>query len=595
MQNKVKLNNILIIKLLLIISFVLFIASVIIAWNSPAIGYESSIYYSTPLLFWILIAIVVIIGISITIYCVYTNNKYWSYGILLLYFNYILMSSLQLIRGYYFWDFNGDASTHVMYINQILSYGNLGNIFYPIIHIYTINILFFTNININLLVKYLPIILTPLYPPFIFILSRTLLHNKQVTIVTTLISCSFIVAYPNIFSPYFFSNIFFVVSLFILFKYVMTQDIEWALLIIIISLLLPSFHIITSMVFIIVSISILVFNIIYIHIYRIQNKRLNDNYLLILILTIIFFIIWIINSAYFGSGINNILSIIYGTDSSQMNQLGSSIAYAQNYGFNIVDIIFRLEGNVMLLALISIINFIFIIGYIKNIKFINIFYFYIAYTSIFIFICITYLSNTFIDPTRLLSYIVIFSTIFTGYFIVWLINYITQIKNLYKTYTLLSLVIVMLLFLFINSCITYYPSPYTLSSNYQTTVQDIHGYEWVLNNRNIDTPMAGIISVPTRFANSLLTINKLETQNLKFAPRIKIPYHFGYEKYKYMINNYNYNIYIINTETDISYYRDIFSEMSPIRFNSQDYNQTQYDPSVNYIYSSNEFEVWLLK
>jgi heme A synthase len=54
-------------KLAASLGFIAVLAAIIIAWNTPAINYESSIYLSTPLITWVLLLIGFGLGVWIVL------------------------------------------------------------------------------------------------------------------------------------------------------------------------------------------------------------------------------------------------------------------------------------------------------------------------------------------------------------------------------------------------------------------------------------------------------------------------------------------------------------------------------------------------
>lgn len=161
-------------KSFLIILFLFLTLALIITWNKPSIGFESSIYNSTPLVLWIALTLSIIVGITIVIMSVSKSNfgrsNIWKYGIFLIFFCYAICWGLSIIRGYYMWSMIGDAATHLGWINEILQNGYIPTrIFYPITHIFLSEISLVTTLNLISLHKIIPFFFGLLWIVFIYI------------------------------------------------------------------------------------------------------------------------------------------------------------------------------------------------------------------------------------------------------------------------------------------------------------------------------------------------------------------------------------------------------------------------------------------
>jgi hypothetical protein len=94
-------------KVTLIFLFFLLSVALIITWNTPATGYESSIYRSTPLILWVSLIASVIVGITLVVVSIAKNeleqNSLWKIGFLLVFLSYtfawLSLSSVAITCG----------------------------------------------------------------------------------------------------------------------------------------------------------------------------------------------------------------------------------------------------------------------------------------------------------------------------------------------------------------------------------------------------------------------------------------------------------------------------------------------------------------
>jgi hypothetical protein len=79
-------------KIVLIFLFTLLSVALIVTWNTPALGYETSIYRSTPLILWVSLIASVISGITIVVVSIAKSELdqtyLWKIGFLLVFLSY---------------------------------------------------------------------------------------------------------------------------------------------------------------------------------------------------------------------------------------------------------------------------------------------------------------------------------------------------------------------------------------------------------------------------------------------------------------------------------------------------------------------------
>ena len=131
-----------IIKYVSIICLLLIVFAAFLAHDTPAKGYEASIYDSTPIAFWIILFASIIWGLFVVIHQVYSGNykvdNTWLIGFSIIFLCYIMVLTLYIMRGYSFIDIHGDDGSHLGYIEQILSSGFIPlHLIYPILHVFT--------------------------------------------------------------------------------------------------------------------------------------------------------------------------------------------------------------------------------------------------------------------------------------------------------------------------------------------------------------------------------------------------------------------------------------------------------------------------
>lgn len=219
MNFKVRAHRV--IKIATATCFILIAVAVLVAWNSPATGYEASIYTATPLLAWIFLGISTICGIAIVIHQIYTKqhetSKLWVIGILLILFSYIAILSLHIIRGYAFWCATGDPATHLGGVKNIIASGYItGNNFYPIATIHSTQLSQICNLSPIVFAKWLPVLFALIYVGFMYLLAKSVLPSKTAVILATVASLAPLYGWYLNFTPNGLANLAFPMALFLL-------------------------------------------------------------------------------------------------------------------------------------------------------------------------------------------------------------------------------------------------------------------------------------------------------------------------------------------------------------------------------------------
>lgn len=134
------------------------ILAILIARNSPATGYEPSIYASTPFLVWVYLFFSVACGIGIVIYCAYKGERsnLWVFGLVLIGLCNVVVLSLYIIRDYTLWAMAGDPGSQLGKIQETIITGHI-DIVYPITHVYFTLASQLTSIDPFLLSKWTPL------------------------------------------------------------------------------------------------------------------------------------------------------------------------------------------------------------------------------------------------------------------------------------------------------------------------------------------------------------------------------------------------------------------------------------------------------
>jgi hypothetical protein len=359
-------------KGVLILLFVFLIISLIITWDVPATGFETSIYSSTPLIFWIALALSMVGGIIIVIWSVsdsrFNPGSPWKYGLLMIFLCYTISLSLFIIRGYYMWAMTGDPATHIGYINRILQEGHISStLFYPVTHIFLAEISLVTTLDLVFLHKIIPLVFSLLCVVFIYIFVRVLSSNQIEPVMAGIVACTSFFAghyFLNL-TPNILCDLFFPLVLFILFKYFKTYNLGWGITLGVTLIFLPIFHLVPSIFLGLVLLTLWIpFKLHDLGDYFIDRNpehlnvdRMNKKVIIPLLILIIWSILWYSSFSVYGDNVTIVYEKVIGEGSSYLNDLSNQAITAQQYGYSVVDVILKQYGNPIDLFIISVMTF----------------------------------------------------------------------------------------------------------------------------------------------------------------------------------------------------------------------------------------------
>jgi len=598
-------------KSLLIFSFLLLAVALVTTWNAPATGYEASIYWSTPLIFWVSVVSSVIVGIALIVLlapCPTSDgDPLWKLGLLLVFLCYTITLGLFVIRGYYMWCMAGDPASHIGWIKEILTAGHAPHLLlYPITHIYVSEIILITGLDLVFLHKVIPLIFALLCVVFMYILVRTITTNQIAAVLAAVISCTLNYGSYLGLMPNGLSNLLIPLTLFLMFQFLKQKETSWGILLVTTVVLFPVFHpvpaIFVGLVFLTLWIptKLLDFH------YTFREKQVGllelikfDIKLVIpLLLLLIWFIFWISSFSTWDYTIKNAyLTICSEGESSKLTDLVDQMSYAQGYGYNVVEQILKQMGGPIILGVLSIMSFPLLWKALSESREEEcIFSLYGPLSLLCIIIPVLYMFNFTFGPLRLVAYLSILGTIFAAYFLFRYISRSRNENNFVKSWSSSLFIIMLLVGLFLFGLLNLYPSPYNLTPNYQTTRAEIVGMANFYEHRDVDVPISRVYAAPERFADALLTPEEKAIQNsrniISYGEQSRIPWHFGYDAYPSISLAYGEETDLILLHKDKVVYADYFPKMAQYRLNFQDFDRLAKDRGVNLIYSNGNFDTW---
>jgi hypothetical protein len=595
-------------KVTLICLFSLLSVALIIAWNTPATGYESSIYRSTPLILWVSLIASMIVGISLVVVPIakkeVEQNFLCKIGFLLVFLCYTICLALFIIRGYYMWCMTGDPASHIGLIKETLNAGQAPvTLIYPITHIYLTEIISLTNLDLVFLHKVVPLIFGLLCVLFMYVLAKTIFVKNSIYLLVGILSCCLAYSWYLRLTPNILANFFLPFVIFLVYKNVQKRTWAWVVPLVITLVLVPIFHVVPTMILTLVFMSICIFAALSCIGNRWKIRKLNDSvgetHRRIIILFSIMVIWWIFWVSLFSIFYHQILSlydaIAFGTDDAWMNSLGDTASTATAYGYNVIEQIVRnLWGQLILCALSALSLPLVIKGYLESRDDTRILSLLLVFVIVLPLSATFYLFDLAFTPQRLLYAISMFGTFFAAYFLSFFLTSNAKCHLLpFNARAKSAIVIVIVLGLFMGGLLALYPSPYILSASWQNTHSEIEGLLFTYDHRDVTVPLTGILTAPGRSSHALLAPEKRATQGLPLYPEDQpIPYRFGYDVNFSISSVCTREIDIIITQKDKIQYVEALPELAELRYTRHDFDRLRIDPALHFLYSNGEFDYY---
>lgn len=592
------------------VCFILVTISLLVARNSPATGYEASIYSSTPLLSLIFLGICIVVGIIIVVLQLYISKDkkiyLWKIGFLLILLSYIVVLSLHIIRGYAIWG-RADAPTHLGIAQNIISMGyfDIKN-FYPAMHIYMAQFSLICNLSPIIPYKYLPVFFSILYILFMYLFAGSVLPLMGQRILATLaaiISITFLHDYHNtlLLCPNHLANLFMPLAYFLLIKSSGVNStrlkMDYSLLFIIVIFLLPVFHPFPALA-LLVSMFIIWISAKLLDKFRNCSEDADGASNFKVTSTLILFIwglTWISSFYIWGRIISNLDTIASENDPTHINILIGSIQYAQLYGYNPFEQFLKVHGNNLIYMILTFFSIPIVFKNLSNnneLKSLS-----LLYGPWALFILLTgaiYFSKITGGPLRMFEHVIIISTIFVGFTLCCIIQRAQCSSNCFlSSKPKLYILIVLLVLIVASLCglLRFYPSAYILAPNDYITVAEIDGMDWFLNNRESSLSISCISIFPNRFGDFLLPVQN----GIKYSfNRKSLPWHFDYVKNISLGESYAKDSYMVLNAMDRTIYKVVFPGMAKFRYSSNDFEKIDHDQSVDKLYDNKGLDIWFI-
>ncbi|MDI6645226.1 MAG: hypothetical protein QME14_09230 [Methanobacteriaceae archaeon] len=514
---------------------------------------------------------------------------------------------------------NGDALTHLGWVNFILLNGNLESAdFYPFMHILATIITDLINVDYMQLITIIYISGYILYLLSMNLLAKVISNSENQTILITIFSVPLIFSFLlTSIHPFIFAIYLIPLLLYFYFSGEKTNKIQNRILLLIIAVCIVFIHPIIAFFIILILIGLVSSRFIHQNLGELisswfkhqnfdkHNSKLSKYSLGLPFLVFVIFFTWYISFIGIQRNIKRVAN-------SLINGIGSGVLYSQLNTLNSANVsifqsisifIYNYGGIALYLLLFAILMILFLNSVrTKSVKLNELNFVILA-------ILISVVSSGFLffnfivaEPIRVLALPLIIIITCNG-----LLFYHIEGINLSKTRSKIirSLLLLLILSTLVIGIFNVYGSDRTVVINLQVTNMDINGMDWSIDymDKNINITQAKILV--KRFQDLRLKsyeFNEIWMNTSKYTPQLifkvdqnDTPTHFGYDENYPISKTFNFeDHYMILTKAGI-----IGNNILPYnvrdkghQYTDDDFKKLNNDTTITKIFDNGEFQVW---
>lgn len=616
-------------KFIVLAWIILFIISLLIVHNTPTAGWESSIYTSTPGIYWLSLLLGYIIGTFLIVRNLFNSNPNTSekkLGFCVLSLNSLSLVSLWIIKGYFALNLIGDTGTHLGNLIGTVSLGFTGDSYYPLGYVSLALDQIALGISSLDIFAYYPIFFYGAFIIGMYFLTKYISNNETAATISAIISlylplgsAPYLGAAAQYIHHTYQAELLLPLIFYFILKATETSNGKRYFVLSLVGMLFSIFyHPIAGMIVGLFIVSCLLYTV-FPSIKSKNNITYKVRTLLSLFLALaISYVLWIWKY-YGGKLIDGIFSIFQnifmGSDGEATGlSIASTLDAGLSYGYSL-DTILQMFGIELILLLFAGIGALKTFHSKTDAK-INNMKLWLFFSIVMVALaCALMVSSFMVGIGRLSTLIPIITIVFSGYAIYEIVRDVRSRCN--KKYiiryghVLLSIILVITCILSVYS---FYPSPNTLRVTPQTEATEYHAAETLLplieHSYSIEIPVISFSLY--RYADIFYTQNSGErfigvtVDGSEYAMKYYYdsiaslpapPYHFNYHIQNTYHNETSEPSYLIITDKAKRYYvehygNEIGLALQEEKFSEVDLKHVDSDSSLIRVYSNGAFNLY---
>jgi hypothetical protein len=489
----------------------------------------------------------------------------------------------------------GDPATHMGYIKDILYTGTISENKYPMAHIFACITHWICSLDLNICMMLFPFAFYFLYTVSFYLLLRMLLKDRTSVLVGMMLVPLLLLGGSN-FTPQAESNFYLTFVFYVYFlRNSRKNALNYSILMIASSIAIAFYHPLT-LLFLILSISIM--ELMYITYKRFNidlNPNIRDSFSIIMVLIIIFFM-WQSYLSVFVDSFRSVYEWLYeeSIKSSTFEKYTEQIIRIQPDPIYLLTSFMYAYGMGLLLTLMGSISILIILYFLRNSgKRIDLYF--LVFSVLFI-ICVLFgYGSIFIVTGTGFGRVFIYGLLISIILISKALGHLLEkYKGSLTSLKLLAIVSIWLLILTHLSIFTLYESPIVKSIGQQVTDSQLIGISRFIETRNENVQLLyGGLSV-SRIKDALYGTRIRLANIIHETP--EIPNHFGYKNANYFGNYYGPKpMYLVISTLFRIYNQELIPEYpEKWRYNHMDFLMLENDVTVSKTYSNRQLDIYLL-
>ena len=559
------------------ISFMLISYSLLLVTRKPVMGYEISIYSSTPLIFWVSLLFSLINGMFLLWSSISTrSSKQFNIGFFQIIFCNALLVLLPKLKNYTLIMGRGDNAAYVGYAMDVSIYGHIPNYnFYPYTSVLISQISQILNISALEVSKYIPFLFVIIYMLSIYCWAKSFKQDQNFIIYS-------IIASTPLFFAWFFATIYHMLISTLILPLVFytlnrNSDFRYRILVVIICLIIPFTHPIISLIFLLYIICIFFGEIL-------SDSKSHNVSLRLIMIFLVTSSIWYLaqyaltkNAIEIFEQIENSLLM----RSSGATTLTVATGYANKLGFLTAAKAFLIMTfDELMYYILSFFSIIFILKNSKkgfeSLKSVSLCF---IFGSIFYFFL--FISSRAHTPYRFINLDanMIFTPLLLGYLMVFL-------RKQYRI--ILNLIVILSV---VTTVASLYQSPITTYPSDEFTAYDISGGKWLLDSKSENIPTIRLLSSLNRYSSLIYGSNYTSIHTSSVRPWSNFPENLS--SFEIGIFPANFTRYFLITEYEKQAYSTVWKGVG--QFNESDLTSINSCKNVYHIYDNQEVSTYLVK
>lgn len=579
------------------------ILALVVAHSSPAVGYELSIYSSTPALVWYLLLMSLVGGIGIAVHQLatgkYAESRTHLVGFAVILLTVIAFLCLPNVRNYVS-STRADQLGHIGFVEDISRTGHVGANPYPIVHTLLSQVASITGLSALQVVNLNTAFILPIFVLMIYLLATVVLPHRGQQFLAALVAGG---TMAGIGRYYLMPNTWSILMLPLLFYcYFKSDKIPFKVLLAVLLIAYPFFHPLSTLVVIAALAVMEIPKPIYSRLLRrlhmhVPHEVDSKPVLWPLLLELAIFLPWVLTREAFRPNVQQLWrQLTTGRGSQEIAKTGEALGKVGMHGLDLPVLAIKLYGEILVFVTLAILGIILLVRQLRSGDSDSGKYRLFSLGFLLLLACLFYAAffvgipgAEAVAAGRILVYIEV-ACIPLVALALWEVSRLTKLGRL----AWVGILGVVILASILNVG-AHYASPYVIRPADQVTQADMTAMTWYFEQKDPLAYSYYVASPPARFAQAILGNKASELREDIRYESTQFTDHFCYfdsngsDNCSTIGGQYDGDLYVNIHKYDKIAYQTVWRNLD--RFNDVDFERLEQDPTVDRIYSNGEVDI----